>query len=247
MIYEVFILDIPHGNFTACYNITTKYLGITKDETMAVGLSSNWLHVYQAANGQFCNIPTPFQPLANPPTCTLALYGRNLASISALCSLQVRKTSDVNMPSQIAPMFGFLPCHFLHWKALSPWSAQEKLQCSLMWISPSTYWQYLQLAALLHQTFTCPQVSNSTLGSQHLSGYSKSSYNKYFIVRFPCMETRHSYSTWPPYPQFQWTKSTSIWSMALNTSHLSTQLISQQEIQIWSGHCSYIEEYMLWL
>ena len=35
--------------------------------------------------------------------CTSALYTRNLASISAQCSLQVRKTSDVNMPSQIAP------------------------------------------------------------------------------------------------------------------------------------------------
>ena len=39
-IYEVFTMDITHGNFTACYNVTTKYLGITKDETMAVELSS---------------------------------------------------------------------------------------------------------------------------------------------------------------------------------------------------------------
>ena len=37
-IYEIFTLDIPHINFTACYDITTKYLGITKDETMAVEL-----------------------------------------------------------------------------------------------------------------------------------------------------------------------------------------------------------------
>ena len=82
-IYEVFTLDIAHGNFTACYDVTTKYLGITKDETMAVELSSNQFHVCQAVNGQFCNIPTPSQPLANPPTCTSALYARNLASISA--------------------------------------------------------------------------------------------------------------------------------------------------------------------
>ena len=51
MIYEVFTLNIPHGNFTACYDITTKYLGITKDKTMAVELSSNQFHVCQAANG----------------------------------------------------------------------------------------------------------------------------------------------------------------------------------------------------
>ena len=41
MIYKVFTLDIPHRNFTAYYNITTKYLGITKDETMAVEHSSS--------------------------------------------------------------------------------------------------------------------------------------------------------------------------------------------------------------
>ena len=98
MIYKVFTLNTPHGNFTACYDITIKYLGITKDQTMAVELSANQFEVCQAANGPFCYIPTPFQPLANPPTCTSALYKRNLASISAWCSLQVRKTSDVNMP-----------------------------------------------------------------------------------------------------------------------------------------------------
>ena len=72
-IYEIFTLDIPHGNFTACYDITTKYLGITKDKTMAVELSSHQFHICQAVNGQFCTIPTPFQPLANLPTC-IQLY-----------------------------------------------------------------------------------------------------------------------------------------------------------------------------
>ena len=103
MIYKVFTLNIPHGNFTAHYDITTQYLGITKDETMAVELSTNQFQFCQATNGQFGYIPTPFQPLANPPKCTSALYARNLASISARCSLQVRKSLDVNMPSQIAP------------------------------------------------------------------------------------------------------------------------------------------------
>ena len=82
-IYEVFTLNIPHGYFTACYNITTKYLGITKDETMAVELPANQFQVCQATNGQFCYIPTLFQPLANLPMCTSALYTRNLTSISA--------------------------------------------------------------------------------------------------------------------------------------------------------------------
>ena len=82
-IYEVFTLNIPHGNFTACYDITTKYLGITNNKTMVVKLSANQFQVCQAANGQFCYIPTLFKPLANPPMCTSALYTRNLASIPA--------------------------------------------------------------------------------------------------------------------------------------------------------------------
>ena len=30
-IYKIFTLDIPHGNFTAHYDVNTKYLGITQD------------------------------------------------------------------------------------------------------------------------------------------------------------------------------------------------------------------------
>ena len=38
-IYEVFKLVIPHGNFSPCYNIDSKYLGITYDETKAVEIA----------------------------------------------------------------------------------------------------------------------------------------------------------------------------------------------------------------
>ena len=44
-------------------------------------------------------IPT----IANPPSCITALYAKNTASISTRCSLQIRKGSDVSMPSQLAP------------------------------------------------------------------------------------------------------------------------------------------------
>ena len=82
-IYEIFTLDIPHGNFTAHYDIVTTYLGITKGETMAVEFLSHQFQTCQTVNGQFCTLFTPFQPLANPPTCTSALYTRNLASITS--------------------------------------------------------------------------------------------------------------------------------------------------------------------
>ena len=73
-IYNIFTLDIPHGSFTACYDVNTKYFGITQDETMAVEVLPQQFRICLEANGQFCTIPTPFQPLANPPSCITALY-----------------------------------------------------------------------------------------------------------------------------------------------------------------------------
>ena len=102
-IHEVFTLSIPHGNFSACYAINTKYLGITKDETMTAEHSTTQFQVCWETNGQFCSITTPFQPLANPPSCVSALYARNPAGITSWCSLQMRKTCDVNLPTQISP------------------------------------------------------------------------------------------------------------------------------------------------
>ena len=64
-IYKIFTLNIPHGNFTAHYDINTKYLRITQDETMAVEILPPQFRICQEGNGQFCTIPTPFQPLAN--------------------------------------------------------------------------------------------------------------------------------------------------------------------------------------
>ena len=45
----------------------------------------------------------PFQLLVNLPSCITALYTKNAASISARCSLQIRKTQNITIPSQIAP------------------------------------------------------------------------------------------------------------------------------------------------
>ena len=46
IIYRIFTLDIHHGNFTACYEIDTKYLGITQDETMTVEISDNQYNTF---------------------------------------------------------------------------------------------------------------------------------------------------------------------------------------------------------
>ena len=36
---SIYKISIPHGNFTARYDVSTKYLGVTQDETMAVEIS----------------------------------------------------------------------------------------------------------------------------------------------------------------------------------------------------------------
>ena len=66
-IYQVFYLLIPKGNLSAQYDIDTKYLGISFDETKAVEISLQLLTTCQWANGQFFSINTPLQSLANPP------------------------------------------------------------------------------------------------------------------------------------------------------------------------------------
>ena len=102
-IHEVFTLDIPHRNYSACYDINTRYFGVTKDATMGLELSAAQFQTYQQANGQFCHISTPFQPLANLLTCIAALYAKSRARITSKCSLQLHKATATALPTQIMP------------------------------------------------------------------------------------------------------------------------------------------------
>ena len=43
----------------------------------------------QDANGQFCRINAPFQPLTNPPSCIRDLYAKNDQAIRKQCSLSI--------------------------------------------------------------------------------------------------------------------------------------------------------------
>ena len=75
-IYEVFNLDIPHANFSACYVIQNKYLGIMLVETSTVEISADQFKTCQKADRQFFILNMPLLPLANPPTCVSALYAQ---------------------------------------------------------------------------------------------------------------------------------------------------------------------------
>ena len=113
LVYKMFTLDIPHGNFTAQYDVNSNYLGVTKDETMAVEVSQHQFSICQKANGLFCNIKAPLKPLANPPSCITALYAKNVATVTTRCTLQVRKAQSISIPSSIAPNLWILTYHLL--------------------------------------------------------------------------------------------------------------------------------------
>ena len=102
-IHQILTLDIPQGYYSALYDVDTKYLGVTKDVTMAVELSTTQFQVCQEANSQFCSITTPFQPLANPSPCIAVLYAKSTMDITSKCSLQIHKASATHVPIQIAP------------------------------------------------------------------------------------------------------------------------------------------------
>ena len=88
-IHKILTLDIPRGNYSAHYDVDTKYVGITKDATMAVELSTTQFQACQEANGQFAASPHLFQPLANPQSCIAALYAKSTVDITSKCSLQI--------------------------------------------------------------------------------------------------------------------------------------------------------------
>ena len=58
-IYEVFNLEIPHINYSLCYDIDSKYLGITLDETSTIEISDNQFNMCKKANRQFCILNAP--------------------------------------------------------------------------------------------------------------------------------------------------------------------------------------------
>ena len=76
---------------------------MTKDATIGVELYPTQFQICQQANGQFCYISMPFQPLANPPTCIATLYTKSKAGIASKCSLQLHKTTTTILPTQITP------------------------------------------------------------------------------------------------------------------------------------------------
>ena len=153
--YKIFTLDIPHGNFTAWSDVSTQYLGDTQDETMAVKISQHQFSICQKANGQFFNVYAPLQPLANPPSCITSLYTKITASISTRCSLQVRKTQSISIPSLIAPNVWTLT------------STPSTVTTRITLICPEETTKFITVQKLIH-IFRIPTACSTTSPHIHL-------------------------------------------------------------------------------
>ena len=151
-IYEVFNLVIPHRSFSTHYIITNRYLGITYDDTKAVEILKEQFSTCQKANGLFCSLNTPLQPLVNPPMCIPALHAKDKAGIKKRCSLQIRKASCVNIPTPIAPNVWILT------------SAPTTVSMEITLIHPEEAPQFLKTQMPIHILQLPPACSTT---SQH--------------------------------------------------------------------------------
>ena len=250
-IYKIFTLDIPHENFTACYERDTPYLGIIQDETMALEISDKQYSTCKEANGQFCSLHTLFQPLANPPSCITALYSKNSTSIAARCSLQVRKAHTISIPTLIAPNVWLitsapstvttgitLVCPEEPTKLLTLWKPIH-----ILWLPPacSTTSPYFYLPPRYEPTTKTLNISlevanlnmmNISALDFHIWQHLENHQNKTQLQHLACI---------PLVPVNQLYKHM---MSGINLSHLSHHLNSQQETQYQSAHCFLTQEFM---
>ena len=80
----------------------TKYLGVTYDRTKAMDIPEEQFKLCKEANGQFCPLSMPLQPLTNPPSCVAALYTKNSREIDRLCELTTKAQPELYLPIPLA-------------------------------------------------------------------------------------------------------------------------------------------------
>ena len=97
-IYKIINLPVPVGNYSMRYTMDNKYLGVTYDRTKAMDIPEDQFKLCKEANGQFCPLMTPLQPLTNPPSSVAALYTKNSREIDRLCELSTKTQPEHYLP-----------------------------------------------------------------------------------------------------------------------------------------------------
>ena len=100
---QIINLPVPVGNYSMKYTMETRYLGVTYDRTKAMDIQEEQFKLCKEANGQFCPLSTPLQPLTNPPSCIAALYTKNSREIDCLCELTTKAQPEIYLPIPLTP------------------------------------------------------------------------------------------------------------------------------------------------
>ena len=85
------------------YTMDTKYLGVTYDRTKAMDIPEEQFKLCKEANGQFCPLLMPLQPLTNLPSCIAALYTKNSREIDCLFELTTKAQPELYLPIPLSP------------------------------------------------------------------------------------------------------------------------------------------------
>ena len=101
-IYKIINLPVPVGNYSMRYTMDNKYLGVIYDRTKVMDIPEDQFKLCKEANGQFCPLTTPLQPLMNPPSCVAALYTKNSREIDHLCELTTKTQPELYLPIPLA-------------------------------------------------------------------------------------------------------------------------------------------------
>ena len=101
-IYKIINLPVLVGNYSMRYTMDNKYLGVTYDRTKVRDIPEEQFKLCKEANGQFCPLTTPLQPLTNSPSCVAALYTKNSWEIDRLCELTTKTQQELYLPIPLA-------------------------------------------------------------------------------------------------------------------------------------------------
>ena len=74
---------------------------------MAVEIPQHQFSICQKANGQFCNINAPLQPIANPPSCITVLYAKMQPVLQLGARYMSGRPKASAYPTQLLQMYGY--------------------------------------------------------------------------------------------------------------------------------------------
>ena len=94
---------------SAEYKVDYKYIGVTYDETKAVSITDLQYRACQHADGQFCRINVPFQPLTNPTSCVTTLYAKNYQAIKEQHSSVICHMPHTYVPIAVTSNLWIIP------------------------------------------------------------------------------------------------------------------------------------------